>query len=61
MVVPDSRIRPVAVATAYVTRQEPGSAGTARRIMETKPPVPRALLVGVQLPDVDDGCRQLRT
>jgi len=24
------------------------------RIMETKPPVPRAILVGVQLPDVDD-------
>src|ERR1700688_3293074 len=24
------------------------------RIMETKPPVPRAILVGVQTPDVDD-------
>jgi hypothetical protein len=24
------------------------------RIMETKPPVPRAILVGVQLPGVDD-------
>jgi GTP-binding protein HflX len=26
----------------------------ARRIMETKAPVPRAILVGIQLPDVDD-------
>ena len=25
-----------------------------RRIMETKPPVPRAILVGVQTPDVND-------
>jgi hypothetical protein len=25
-----------------------------RRIVETKPPVPRAILVGIQLPGVDD-------
>ena len=29
-------------------------AGDGARIMETKPPVPRAILVGVQLPEVDD-------
>jgi GTPase len=25
-----------------------------RRVVETKPPVPRAILVGVQLPGIDD-------
>jgi GTP-binding protein HflX len=35
-------------------RQERRVPEPARRIMETKPPVPRAILVGVQLPGVDD-------
>jgi GTPase len=37
-----------------VKRQERECAGAGARIMETKPPIPRAILVGVQLPDVDD-------
>ena len=41
------------------SRNVPGMSQTQegagkRRIMETKPPVPRAILVGVQLPGVDD-------
>jgi GTP-binding protein HflX len=35
------------------TRQTPEGAGESR-IMETKPPTPRAILVGIQTPDVDD-------
>ena len=43
------------------TRNEPGPQGRVtacpageRRIMETKPPIPRAILVGVQVAGVDD-------
>src|ERR1700737_2448928 len=43
------------------TRNEPGPQGRVTAcpagdqfIMETKPPIPRAILVGIQLPGVDD-------
>ena len=37
-----------------MTKTEAWHAASERRTVETKPPVPRAILVGVQLPGVDD-------
>ena len=49
--IPPGRRRPRANGQMARTGSAPEP---ARRIMETKPPVPRAILVGVQLPGVDD-------
>jgi GTP-binding protein HflX len=42
------------VGTEWPSGKNGECAGAGARIMETKPPVPRAILVGVQLPNVDD-------